>query len=167
VSGPFTIQRVPRGLSNLLSIFGGETPQKLQAEVQGALDLLQFYGLTQLQTISANNAALAENTGLIVTPSARQWCVLFAGQATFVKTATMTALWGELYVNRSAGSFMPIAAAALGPFGATETGTVGVGGFLPYPLLLPPGSSVLAQMGILGTDATANVSVACEFGLIG
>lgn len=160
------IQRVPKGLLELLSLAGGQTPFLLDGIVRGQLDLLQFYGQTQLQTVTANNAAAAEAVQVIAQlgPS---WTVLFSLQATIVKTATMTALRGAVALNRQAGLLMQIRQEELGPFGATETGIVSVCQFFPYPLLCPPNSEVIASCPIIGTDANANVSVRAEFGVLG
>ena len=162
-----TIQRVPRGLLNVIGNFGGKTPPVLAAEVHGQLELLQMFGLHQLQSLAASNAAAAEGVGVVVTPSARDWTILFAASGTVVKTATMTALRVLCSVNRTGGAAVVIREEEGGPFGATETGNVTVGGLLPYPLLLPPGSTVQASAPIIGTDATAFVIVTAEFGLLG
>jgi len=164
---PLLIQRLPRGLSELMSIFGGVTPRDLHDSVQGGVELLQFYGMTQLQTGLAANAALAEGGTLTITPSASSWCVLFAASMTIAKTATMTALRAEIAVNRRTLQSCFLFGESLGPFGATETGNVGFGGFLAYPLLLPPGSTVNATPTVIGTDANANCNVVAEFGVLG
>lgn len=161
------IQRVPRGLGEVLSTFGGVTPQSIEDAVRGVLELLQFYGLTQLQSAFATNAAAAEGTAVTVTPSASAWTILFGVTGVIGKTATMTALRGELSMNRRTqfGSFL--FSDELGPFGATETGNATFGWRAPYPLLLPPGSTISCTPTIIGTDATAVVSVFAEFGTLG
>lgn len=161
------IQRVPQGLQNLLALQGADTPIQLDDKIAGVIDLLQMYGLQQRQGASASNAAAAEGAAVIVTPSARDWVVLFGAHGNFTKTATQTALRGEVFLNRTAGSSILLAGEDLGPFGATETGSAAVGGYLPYPLLLPPNSFVFAQASVIGTDATAAVSCVVEFGVIG
>lgn len=165
---PEGIQRVPRGLSNLLSLQSGRTPVALDNSIVGVLELLQFYGLTQNQTAQTQNAAAAEGTSVVVIPSASAWTMLFGAWVQIVKTATMTALRGALSVQRSPSNLlMRVNEAELGPFGATETGICTVPFFFPYPLLLPPGGSVVGSAAIIGTDATADVTVRCEFGLLG
>lgn len=165
---PFKIQRVPRGLNDLLSTYGGETPIQLEDRIFGMVELLQMYGLNQLQTNTANNAATAENSGPSFVLSATRWTVLFSAHGTIVKTATMTALRASVLLNRvTRDSAIVWASDSLGPFGATETGNCDFGGRLPYPLLCPPGSSVATLLQILGTDATANVSVFAEYGVLG
>lgn len=164
---PFKIQRVPRALNDLLSISGGGSPTELEDRVRGSLDFLQLYGATQLQSGFANNAALAEGgAGVVLTLHPTAWTVLFSVGAAVVKTATATALRASLNLNRRTQFGVVIAAAELGPFGATETGTCSFGALMPYPLLCPPGSNVATILNILGTDATANVSVFAEFGVI-
>lgn len=163
---PFRIQRVPRGLNDLLNIFGGGTPIDLEDRVQAGLDVLQMYGTTQLQS-GFGTSTNAEGTAVTITLSTRNWTVLFAAHGSIAKTATMTALFGTVTMNR-ATQFSPLLfAAQLGPFGATETGTVSFGGVLPYPLICPPGTTISATPAIIGTDATAVISVFAEFGTLG
>lgn len=162
-----TIQRVPRGLGEVLSTFGGVTPAKIEDAIRGTLDLLQFYGLTQLQSAFQFNAAAAEGAAVTVTPSASAWTVLYGAYGVIGKTATMTALRGNVVVNRRTQFDGLLFSDELGPFGATETGNCAFGGRLPFPLLLPPGSTVSASAQIIGTDATATVSIFAEFGVLG
>ena len=162
---PEKIQRVPRGLNDLLALSGGQTPQLLADEVRPTLDLLQLYGLTQAQTLIATNAAAAEGATVGILLSATQWTVLFAICATVAKTATMTALEIGATLQRQ-GVQIPIVSRAGGPFGATETGAVHAPFFLPYPTLCPPGTVVGAVATIIGTDATASVTVRAEVGFL-
>lgn len=162
---PFRIQRVPRGLNDLLSIFGGQTPTEMEDRLRATLDLLQVYSLTQLQKGATNNAAAAANANVNVSLGAR-WSVLFAASCTVVKTATVTALRGAVLLNRS-GQQQIYASAELGPFGATDTGPATVVFVPSYPLLCPPNTVVTAIAQIIGTDATANVTCSAEFGVLG
>lgn len=165
---PFRIQRVPRGLNDLLSSFGGATPTELEDRTRATLETLQFYGTTQLQAGSANAPAAAEAASIALVLAATRWTVLFNAQGQVVKTATMTALRLAVSLNRNVqGGSAILFSEELGPFGATETGFARIGGMLPYPLLCPPGSAVQTTLDILGTDATANISVVAEFGVLG
>lgn len=163
----FAIQRVPRGLSDILSIFGGHTPRDLSSEVHGSLELMQLYGQTQLTTATATNAALAEGTDIQIVPAA-QWTVVFSATINIVKTATMTALGGAISVIRGtpARSFLA-ASTNLGPFGATETGNAILTWVAPYPFLCQPNTAWRFFMPVLGTDATASVTCTVEFGTLG
>lgn len=163
---PFAIQRYPLGIGPLLNISSGASPAYINQEVQGSLELLQLYGLTQLTTGFANNAAAAEGAAVPLVLSADRWTVLFAAQASIVKTATATALWGDVTINRRTQFGVLLFGGNLGPFGATESGTVSVGGYLQYPLVCPPGTTISATARVIGTDATANVSVFAEFGTL-
>lgn len=166
---PLPIQRVPRGLSDVLSIFGGQTPQMLGPEVLGTLELIQFYGLTQRSTLGANNAAVAEGVN-VPAPALTTWAVLFNATTTIIKTATVTALRGSVNINRgggSAGLGLIYAQEELGPFGATETGAATVVFFPDYPLLLPPGTVIGGSAPIVGTDATVNLTIQAEIGVLG
>ena len=163
----FKIQRVPLGLQNLLSTSGGETPRDLAKEIVGSIETLQLYGLSQLQTGIGTNAALAEGASVQVVLHASLWTVCYALQGSIVKTGTMTALRASLSLNRRLATSPNVFAEELGPFGATETGGASFGGYLPYPIICPPGSFAQLFIGILGTDANCNASVLAEFGVLG
>lgn len=163
---PDPIQRVARGWLEILSSQGGRTPTSASDVVQGFLDLLQMYGLQQLQTLETNDPAAAENVSVVVTPSARTWSVLFQAQCRIVKTATMTACRASIAMQRTT-LITDLRSEELGPFGATETGSALVTFWAPYPILMPPGTQIVARTTILGTDATADTTCRCEFGLLG
>lgn len=163
---PFKIQRVPRGLNDLLSIFGGATPTELEDRIAGNIDLLQFYGQTQLQTAFQNAPAAVVGGGAGTPLSPDHWCVLFGCHGSVAKTAAMTAFSGTIAVNRRT-QFSPLVhtCLTLQPYGATEVGTVSFGGMLPYPLLCPPGTQVDFFVRILAGVANVNVSIFAEFGV--
>lgn len=165
----FRIQRVPRGLNELMSIFGGATPQELEDRVRGTVDLLQMYGLNQERVQGLNNAALAENTNIAFAMSNTQWTVLFDASMTVIKTATVTAIRAVVSVrlNSDPNQEYALASESLGPFGATETGAASCIARLSYPRLCPPGSLIVGRLDILGTDATANCTVGAHFGVVG
>lgn len=160
------VQRVPRGLSDLLTIFGGEHPSGLVPELRGVIDVIQFYGLNNLTTLATSNAALAEGGNVQLTVPDRQFWLLYALHATIVKTATMTALRADLQIGQGS-NFGVYAAEELGPFGATETGDVRFSYVPATPRVLLPQMALRASLEILGTDATANVSVVAHVGILG
>lgn len=166
---PFKIQRVPLGLNNLLSTYGGQTPVDLEDRVRAVVELTQFYGLQHKQHLSTNDPALAEG-GTVSAIAGQtintQWCVLFVASAVFIKTATMTALRGSVQISRRSNNRIEVASAELGPFGATETGACDVVFVPAYPMLLAPPWDVRAALKILGTDATANVTIQAEVGVL-
>lgn len=165
---PLKIQRVPRGLIELLNMSGGETPRELEDRVRATLDLLQVYGLMQRRIFSANNAAAAEGTAVQVIPSSTQWTILFDLGCTIIKTATVTALRAavEISLNNDVNQVIGLESAELGPFGATETGAAGFAHNCPYPRILPPNTAFQARPNIIGTDATCNISVFAHVGVL-
>lgn len=159
------IQRLPSGLANVLGLFGGILPNELAKENMGVLDLLQFYGLSQRAVLGAQNAALAP--GAILTcqlPST--WCVLFGASFAIAANAAITALGASIAVNRGTPS---------GPaYNSIEFPQFGVGGGThtlcfqpPYPMLLPPNSTVAGGVDILGGAATCAGAIVVEFGQFG
>lgn len=168
------VQRVPLGLLDLLSLKDvGLLPRELAQGVQPTLELLQYYGLSQIQHFSNNNAAVAEGSAVSVVPTGtdpdprNKWAVLFAACGIFIKTATATALRGSILIARLNANTIPVASEELGPFGATETGACDVCWVPPYPLILAPPWDVRAALKILGTDANANVTATAQIGVFG
>lgn len=160
------IQRSPRGILELLSQKGVENlPQELLRELRPTLDVLQFYGLQQQQAFINTNAALAEGANVSIAGSG--WAVLFGANALIAKTATMTALSVRIVVIRNGSLGLTVASRSFDPFGATETGSVSLPWVAPYPMVLAPPWEIRAFLEILGTDATANVSIVADFGALG
>lgn len=165
--GTDKIQRVPKGLLELLSLAGGQTPYLLSGVVHPTLDLLQFYGLTQLQSAFVTNAAVAE-LGQVQLQLPASWTVLFGAVVTVVKTATITDLRVSVSLNRGVGVFLRLREEPLMPFfTAAAAGTLTLPYFSPYPLLCPPNSVIMGQPSLLEGDATCNMTVAAEFGVLG
>lgn len=167
---PFKIQRVPRGLLDLLSIFGGTTPTELEDRVRPTLDMMQMYGSTQLAMFSNSDAALAENSQITFTPSADRWTVVFGGAAIITQTATMTAYHASISHSLNGSTIAqasPIFSTEITFFGATVTGTIRRPFLLPFPRLFPPGTRWFYNLDILGTDATANQSFQVVAGVLG
>lgn len=165
---PFVIQRVSRGLNELLSLFGGQTPRELEDRVRGTVELLQFYGTQQRRVVTGSNGALAEATATTLVLST-SWCILFGCAITAVKTATMTALRLDLAIryNSDASQEAGLASMEGGPFGATETGNVSLIFRAPYPMILPPNTALTVRLPIIGTDATAAVVFGADLGILG
>lgn len=164
---PLPIQRVPKGLSDVLSIFGGQTPQQLAEQVVGELDLLQFYGLQQRSSLQAGNAAAVQGTAVTVSTPATSWGVLFALQGTVIKQAAMTELALWIAWQRGTPAITQVLAYGEAPrLGAA--GAVFTVVFVPaYPVLLPPGSTFVANLTGLAGVANAVLGVQAEVGLLG
>jgi len=164
------IQTYPRGFLELLMVKGVSAPANLNETVSGTLDMLQFYGLSQLQYRTASNAALAEGGNVTIDTPANEWWVCYGANIIVVKTATMTALRVSIGLGYSVGAgsvFSGVHSEALGPFGATETGTI-TSAWDPNggPRILPPGTQIRGSLQILGTDATANMGIVATVGVI-
>lgn len=162
------VQRVPLSILSLLGMKGFDNlPDGFSKTVVPTIDMFQAFGVTALQWRSANNAAAAAGTGISVTLSATDWCVLFSATGTVGLTATMTSGWGQVNVRRQGASGAALTTFA-GDFSGTSAiaGNQTLGGILPYPLLCPPGTTVAFTPEALGTDPTANITVVAEFGLL-
>lgn len=162
-----TIQRVPRGIAELLSIFGGRAPTELAQLVNGCIDLTQFYGLTQWQIRANSNPALAEGSTIALNVPPEEWWVVYSVTGLIAKTATMTALSTSLLIGPDPGSLSAVASKDDTTFGATLAGASRIVWYAPYPRLVPPGSRISFALDILGTDATANCSLTASLGVLG
>lgn len=160
---PFKIQRVPRGLNDILAIFGGGTPTELEDRVRPTLDLMQYYGCTQLQTRSSTDPA---GTQVGVTLSATNWTVLFGCDGAVTIAAAMTALGMSLIYKRNVQNFITLAEKEyLGTF--TAGGTSVIARREPYPMICPPNTQVFFGLHRLTGVANANITVTAEFGVLG
>ena len=163
---PENIQRVPRGLADLLNTFGGITPRALQDWTQATLDTMQFYGSSQLQVQSAANAALAQNGNLDITVPGNQHWVLFQFAGLVANTATMTGL--ELSLALGPSPALSVAVQTLEKNAGFVAGaSIRIAYATPYPRILFPGSVLRLQLSRLGTDATANCLVSAQVGVLG
>jgi hypothetical protein len=163
-----SIQRVARGLAELMNIFGGRAPQMLLDELRGVIEATQFYGLAQVQSPTAANAALTEGSAVTITVPDNQSWLLYGMHAVIVKTGTMTALRGSLNIGLAGAQFaVSVKGEECGPFGATETGLITIAYDCPYPKVLPPRSILQFSLQILGTDANANCGITASVGVLG
>lgn len=161
----FEIQRVPAGLQNVLNLFGPGTPPRLAQELLGVVDLLQFYGLNQRQVLSnVGTPAIGGTVTLNLNPN--NWALLYAARCETDRTATQTSLGNHLAIQRGTSGLYQVYAAVIdaapGKVGELESILVP-----PYPLLLPPGSSVRCGVTALAGDATVNCTVTAEVGFFG
>lgn len=159
------IQRVAGGIQNVLNLFGPPTFNELEANLQGTINLLQFYALAQRSMVSNANAALAEATALDIGPFS-VWTLIMGVELRIVKTATVTALRASIAASRG-NTFQTLVAEELGPFGATETGIAKVVKWFDEPLICPPGTILRGLVDILGTDANCSATIQAEVGALG
>jgi len=157
---PFQIRRAARGLSDVLRLAGGDTPGEFSQQAFGMLDLAQFYGANTHQNLTGGNGAAAQAVA-VPTNSVAQWSMLLWAQATCTKAAAMTDLQLALRIAR-AGTPATIVA-------EKEAARVGIAGGLfavafiaPYPILLPPFSTIEAFLTQLTGVANAVVGVQAE-----
>lgn len=163
---PDKIQRVARGLAELLSLAGGRTPQLLVDDVQSTLDLLQFYGLQQLQTRTSTDPAAVQGSGTGITLSSTSWTVLFGVDMAVTLAAAMTALSAGILLRRNTSGFIGVAESSyLGAFSAG--GTYQLSWRPAYPVLCPPGTIAFAGMNKLAGVANAALTTTAEFGTLG
>lgn len=164
---PFPIQRVPQGLGQLLSSFGGQTPQALADQIFGVVELLQFYGLQQRVTLTNSAAGVASSTTTAqatVTPSATQWSVLFSIHTTVLVLAGTTEVGFGCTITRPSGSVIVLECKDIVPVVGSRLCVTFAARF---PIMLPPGSQVGVLLYSTLGSATQDVAVTCDVGLLG
>lgn len=160
------VQRYPIGLTELLGFKGLSPPSMFSELVHGSIDLLQFYGQTQLQRRLVNNAALAQGGTLtLAVPSTENW-VLFGVAAVAVITAPVTA-FGVSLARGLPGNSVPFAN-AITPSGfiPAVASTQQWGWTAPTPQLLLPTTEILLRLDTLIGVANANVTLSAAFGVL-
>jgi len=162
---PLAIQRVPRALSDLLSIFGGQTPQQLGDQVLGTVELLQFYGLNQQQFLNATDGALAIGGTVSLTVPANQYWVLLGAHAVITVPVGGTA--ARLNVNLGNGSSFVALANEQITAGVVAGQDFRVPCVMPYPRILLPNYSIRAQLEHLAGAAAASVGITAQIGVLG
>jgi hypothetical protein len=159
VAGRYTIQRVPRGLLDLLGLKGfGDNPTELEDKVRGVVDLTQLYLgdqfvslATGTPNISANGFNVAADQVLTV-PAGTYWLVSGFVCQRSVALAAATSCSVQLGVSRlGAVSAMPLAPDERVVL-TGETFSLGVC-FNPGQLVLRPGDRLgcYTQKGLYGT----------------
>ena len=160
------VQRIPGGLLELLSAkTSGFTLDNISRQLVPVLDMLQLFGLGQpIETINEVDATMAEADQTIITVPDTEWWLVYAAGSHYEKTGTMSAILMSLGISTGTpGVSVPV---AIGPNEVAGLGVtagadcVAIAWMPPYPMMLPPGSQLVFQLDILGTDATA--AVACR-----
>jgi hypothetical protein len=160
----FKIQRVARGLGNLLNTFGGQTPAELEDKVRSCIDTLQFYGLQQYQRRTDTNGTLAEAGLLTITVPANEHWILFDVGATIAMPAAITELQYSIHIG-AAGQTVPIFQER---YTVSAANAFFAGGLmLPYPRVLLPTWTVILGLNSLVGAANANVSLFASVGILG
>lgn len=161
---PDKIQRVPRGLLELLSLQGGRTPELLADQVAGTIELSQYYANLTPAVFVDQNAALASGGSITrgIPTAPPQWWLLLGVCAQVTKTATMT----RCRISTFARS-MGLAVEEMSFITAT-TGLCTMATWVaPYPMLMQPGDSVTLSLDLLAGDATADVRLRLRTGILG
>jgi len=160
---PLPIQRQPRGLAAVLSLFGGKTPQVLMDEIRGHVDLLQFYGATQKQIRSVNNAAAAVNTFVTLTVPANETWILFHAVPSMIVPAGLTDVTIAMTMEGSTVSWTREA----GGFAVVGEVLPPAPFIPPYPYVLLPGQTMSAVLLRLTGAANASVTLTASVGVLG
>ena len=168
---PFRIQRTPRGLPNLLGLFGGNTPIELEDRIRGTLDLTQAYGAPVRTLLQGASGALTEGTAIGLGPpfsdqlAACQFYLLYGMSLSITQTATLTALSMSLWLAIQPSGYA-VASQEFTQFGATVTGAKKLSWYAPYPILLPSRFNPFGTVDIIGTDANVAAGFSIDVALL-
>lgn len=159
------IQRFPGGLLELLaSKTLGENPRELGAVVNPSIDVLQCYGLSNVEHVSVAGT-IAENAGVSITVPPTEWWLLYAMDGRAGISATQTGVQIGIGMSKAltVGAITRLAGGhfANSDFGAGTGGSdVSLAFFAPgIPWLLPPETTLWLILEVLGTDATCDVDL--------
>jgi hypothetical protein len=160
VAGPFTIQRLPKGLLDFLSMKGsGQTPTELESALRSVIDTTPLY-------LADRQASLITNTGNIVAdgtqafastvgtvPNGEVWMPIAASmsRATAGLTAGNTF---EIQIQAFVAQFATVVFPGIGNVVTPNGGHVGV--LFPNTFLMQPGdrfSAITSKGAYAGTNA--------------
>lgn len=166
MAGPQDIQRVPRGLLELLGMqSAGATPRELAPAVSPSIELMQFYALQQQISLGTTDATMAESDAIEFTvPANRLWLLMNAGAISSFIGAVSIACY--IAITPPGGFRTPLAT-------YREVTTDATTGFFPlavytapYPRILLPGTVLGFYMAMLSA-ADLNVTFSAIVGQAG
>lgn len=140
----FPIQRIPRGLQNLLNLFGLSNPTEFSNTVTGALDLLRHYAPVECfqQVTAVGITGAVGDSDLVTVPATETWVLFGMGFQHFVGAAGQISYSGFVRTFTPSNSF-PVYRV---DFVAALNDRVDFGFPLSYPLILPPGSTLTTMI---------------------
>lgn len=166
-ASPWSIQRVAQGLLNTLNIRGGQTPTELEPKVRGTVNLLQFFGSQQVQTLTSGSGAVAASaTTPQATVTLTDWAVLFCAQAAELPQAGRTESGFGVSIKRPGQRGCLYATRDVGPYAAGTITTLSVAFVPPEPMILPPGT-VIGILGYSGPGGNGIYSITVDLGNLG
>lgn len=164
-----TIQRFPAGLQEWLGTKSfGVNPDELGKQISLGLDISQLYGLAEIRDVVAA-AATAVGGGVPITVPQTQWWLLYAASASVELDPAATGTGVSLRITHNLNTPEPVGLAfgSAGQIGAPGAVDVPLANWAPsYPMLLPPGTTLLAVMDILGTIASADLTLRARVGIL-
>lgn len=166
---PLPIQRVARGLTEMLGAFGPDGPRTLGDEVHGSLNLEPFYARQQQQTVS-QQATVAESGEVVFGNTNTNWLYVTAVSLQILSTATMTAYAGSIGFRQgvSTGVWVMLAHGNWNDGGLGVNRTFVVCEWVPtFPFLMAPGNVLRGRLDALGADPTAQLNLNVLFGALG
>lgn len=156
------IQRLPRGLANVIGSYGGLLPKVFEDSVHGSLEMLQFFGLQQLQNQFVQNAAVASGADVSLTVPANQYWLLYHCFSRLVEQAAMTFADQMIFMDPGTS----VVASIFGNPGFTAGRIDRLPFVPPYPMLLLPGNRIGTACTFAGV-ATADLSFSAVVGVLG
>lgn len=156
MAGPQDIQRVPRGLIDLLGMRAtGQTPAQLGGDVRGSLELLEFYLNERFVVFQGNTGNIIANglqspAGSTV-PNGQLWLLFQLSLSSNISAAgTGAFLTGGVLRNPS--GIAPYFALTDQTNWAQQT-TVNVGANFTRPVIMQPGDSLAVRTNAIITAA--------------
>lgn len=140
----FPVQRIPKGLQALLNLFGLSNPREFSDVVTGSLDLLRHYAPVECiqQVTAAGITGAVGDSDLVVVPATETWVLFGMGFQHFVGAAGQISYSGFVRTFTPSNSF-PIYRV---DFIAALNDRVDYGMMVPYPIILPSGSTLTTMI---------------------
>lgn len=159
----YPIQRVPRGLTNVLGAVNALNPPTMEGRLSAHIDLLQFYGQAQLQDRSSAAAGGVGTSALLTVPANEWWIVYHCGvqwttDATVTFAAFVLNFAGTPVKWQSFTNAAPIMWAA-------SSRQVHMPHDFGYPKALAPGRTINGTLSDLAGTASLNFQVNALIGV--
>lgn len=165
------IQRVARGLTEMLGAYGPDGPRTFEDGVRGVVSLESFYARQQ-QTTTSIQGTVAESGEVVFPTSAGvvNWTYITAVSLRIQSTATMTAYAGSIAMRMPTnfGPWVDLAHGNWNDGGLGVNRSFVVCEYVPsLPFLLSPGQILRGRLDALGADPTAQINLQVLFGALG
>jgi len=158
MAGPQDIQRVPRGLIDLLGMRAtGQTPAQLGNDIRGSLELLEFYLNERFRVLQGNSSNIVSPAISVVAgstvPQGQLWLLYQISLSSGLSAAGQGAILTGGVLRNPSGINPYFALTDPFTWGAVQA--VGVGANFSRPIIMQPGDQLAIRCSAIITAAPA------------